>query len=343
MAYVLLLPIIPFLLVSGIFWDACLAANSDMCSIFNYPDRATPISVQVNEDTCNFVNTQSSYVNVTFNSINSGYDIINGTYFGWCGDLQGYIGPELQPHMISYSSYDPSLPDHLKSYPWSKINHVLNHKQGTWLDVQAAIWTLIEGNYPGDFPLAGPPPNNSCGISVAPENVAAMVEAANRHGDGFFPLSGQVSAVILDPQKCEADSVCTPDPTIQLIIIEVPCCTRPARYWKTHSTRGPAPYDPTWEIRLPNGGETEFFGTGKTWLEVLWTPPRGNPYFILAHQYIAAYLNGYQSPRAKELFETHTQKGLRKAKRDVRRDFVRTAIQLTSFNAGEIGTVHCDY
>lgn len=334
--------VITLLAIGCLCGNAYTATKPSICSVSNYPVNTTTINIQVNEDTCNYVNTQSSYVNITFNNIGDGYDIIKGTYFGWCGDLQGHIGSEIQPQVIAYSSYDPSLPDHLKNNPWGKINYVLNHKQGTWLDVQAAIWTLIEGYYPGDFPYAGSPPNNSCQISVVPENVVAMVDAANLHGDGFFPLPGQVSAVILDPQTCDEASVCKPEPSIQLLITEVPCCTRSSVYWKTHSTRGPAPYDATWEIRLPNGCETEFFGTGKTWLEVLSTRPRGNPYFTLAHQYIAAYLNGHQSPHAKELLEQHTNNSLKKAKRSVRQDFVLMAIELKSFNEGEVGTVHCD-
>jgi hypothetical protein len=40
------------------------------------------------------------------------------------------------------------------------------------------------------------------------------------------------------------------------------------------------------------GGQAWFFETGLTWSQVLDTEPKGgNAYFILAHQYIAAYLN----------------------------------------------------
>ncbi len=62
-------------------------------------------------------------------------------------------------------------------------------------------------------------------------------------------------------------------------------------YWKTHSEYGPAPYDDTW-ASLADGADTLFLDTGKSYYEVLWTKPKkGNAYYILAHQYIAAVLN----------------------------------------------------
>jgi hypothetical protein len=79
-------------------------------------------------------------------------------------------------------------------------------------------------------------------------------------------------------------------------------CTYTQGYWKTHSYRGPAgPEDPGWGI-LPAGPDTPLFDAMDyegdtdelTWLEAFNTPPRrGNAWFILAHQWMAAYLNYY--------------------------------------------------
>jgi hypothetical protein len=77
------------------------------------------------------------------------------------------------------------------------------------------------------------------------------------------------------------------------VAVTVPCvtgCTLTPGYWKTHSSYGPAPYDDTWAL-LANGADTPFFASGKSWYQVLWTPPTGNAYYILAHAYIAARLN----------------------------------------------------
>jgi len=77
------------------------------------------------------------------------------------------------------------------------------------------------------------------------------------------------------------------------ILVDVPCaggCTLTPGYWKTHSEYGPAPYDSTWADL--GGADTPFFGTGKTYYEVLWSSSSGgNAYIILAHAYIAAELN----------------------------------------------------
>ncbi|WP_114313225.1 hypothetical protein [Thermus caldifontis] len=73
--------------------------------------------------------------------------------------------------------------------------------------------------------------------------------------------------------------------------VSVPCeggCTLTQGYWKTHSRYGPAPYDDTW---AQIGEDTLFFQSGQSYYQVLWTSPKGNAYYILAHQYIAAKLN----------------------------------------------------
>ncbi|MES2758576.1 MAG: hypothetical protein V4693_14480 [Pseudomonadota bacterium] len=59
-------------------------------------------------------------------------------------------------------------------------------------------------------------------------------------------------------------------------------CVRTQGYWKSKpGVVWPAPYS--------RGGQ--FFLSGLTWQELFNTPPRGNAYIILAHQYMAARLN----------------------------------------------------
>jgi hypothetical protein len=64
---------------------------------------------------------------------------------------------------------------------------------------------------------------------------------------------------------------------------EVEGCTLTQGYWKTHTAAGewPAGYLP---------GDM-FFNSGKTWLQLFNTPPKGSAYVVLAHQYMAATLN----------------------------------------------------
>lgn len=140
------------------------------------------------------------------------------------------------------------------------------------------------------------------------------------------------------------------------VLITVPCeggCTLTPGYWKTHSEHGPAPYDDTWAM-LPNGADTIFFLSEQTYHEVLWTSPRrGNAYYILAHQYIAAelnVLNGAVIPgdvldawnEATGLFETYTPHDIgSRQNREVRARFIELASMLDDYNNGVTGPGHC--
>ncbi len=64
-------------------------------------------------------------------------------------------------------------------------------------------------------------------------------------------------------------------------VVETRRCTFGAGYWKTHPLAWPARFDP----------DAIFYTSGMRWIEVLRTPPEGDPYYILAHQFIAAGLN----------------------------------------------------
>lgn len=128
-------------------------------------------------------------------------------------------------------------------------------------------------------------------------------------------------------------------------------CTLTQGYWKTHSKYGPAPYDPTWGLQ---GEDTPFFLSGKTWYEVMWTPPSGgNAYYSLAHQYIAAqlnFLNGASSTpevtdainAATTLFNTYTPAQWSSLPKSVKNQFKSLANILDQYNNGIIGPGHCD-
>lgn len=70
-------------------------------------------------------------------------------------------------------------------------------------------------------------------------------------------------------------------------------CTLTQGYWKTHnaSFTGGAPVDDNWLKIGPSAEKTTFFTSGQTWYQVFWTAPKGNVYYILADQYMAAKLN----------------------------------------------------
>jgi hypothetical protein len=125
-------------------------------------------------------------------------------------------------------------------------------------------------------------------------------------------------------------------------------CTLTPGYWKTHSGYGPAPYDDTWAMI---GEDTAFFQSGQSWYQVLWTSPSGgNAYYILAHAYIAAYLNGLNgadtSAVAGELSLAQSLLGAYgpndRLSRSVRQQFLDTAGVLDQYNNGYIGPGHCE-
>lgn len=135
--------------------------------------------------------------------------------------------------------------------------------------------------------------------------------------------------------------------------IDVPCvggCTRTQGYWKTHSKYGPAAHpDDTWN--LVGGPDTTFFLSGQSWYEVFWTPPKkGNAYYILAHQYMAARLNILSGAAslpevdsaiawATNFFNNYTPD--ERLKGGLRRTVIAKAELLTRYNEGSIGPGHC--
>jgi hypothetical protein len=129
-------------------------------------------------------------------------------------------------------------------------------------------------------------------------------------------------------------------------------CTLIRGYWQTHSIYGPAPYDETWAAI---GEDTDFFQSGQSWYEVMHTPPRGNAYYQLAPQYVAAVLNmeaGASAPEevleaidaAEELFNTYSPEDVAawRGNQGERQTFLELASILDDYNNGLIGPGHCD-
>jgi hypothetical protein len=151
----------------------------------------------------------------------------------------------------------------------------------------------------------------------------------------------------------DTETEVTDDWTVDVTIADcVQGCSLTPGYWKTHSAKGPAPADDTWEM-LPDAEDTIFFLSGMSWHHVLWTAPKGNAYYILAHAYIAAVLNDLNGAdvssiqseldAAKALFETYTpdQIAALKGGNPLRQQLLALAATLDSFNNGLIGPGHC--
>lgn len=109
-------------------------------------------------------------------------------------------------------------------------------------------------------------------------------------------------------------------------------CTLTQGYWKNHGN---------WPIEA--GAEM----CGQTWLEILKTPPKGDAWYILAHQWIAAKLNvasGAVPPL--EVADAIAQAGVYLQDCEISKAEKADALALSGllddFNNGNAGPAHCD-
>jgi hypothetical protein len=155
-----------------------------------------------------------------------------------------------------------------------------------------------------------------------------------------------------------------------MVYASVPCpplgCTLTQGYWKTHNWtfkdgrkgNGP-PADETWslldaDLNQALQAEGEPFWAAGTWYDVFWTAPKGNVFYVLAKQYMAARLNVLNgaSPDliedalfdAESFFDTHTVWDAANLRGQERQSFVFMAEHLDAYNNGllEGGPPHCD-
>jgi hypothetical protein len=135
----------------------------------------------------------------------------------------------------------------------------------------------------------------------------------------------------------------------------LPGCVLTQGYWKNHSDKDKQDgkfYNSAWDY--VGGPYAEFFDTGVSWIDILSTPSAaGNAYYILAHQYIAAILNGWNGADTDfvsgelanaEALLIEYQEELFIDKNDPNRAIaISLAGILDMFNNGDYGVPHCDY
>ena len=123
------------------------------------------------------------------------YEVWDGTWKGWCCDKYHNIYyPNIWYDPLLFSSMAPELqPDDVRfDVPWDKINYIINHKQGTMDDVQAAIWWYTDG------------------LATTDPEALAMIADADANGVGWWPGEGHNLALI-----------CYVNSTVQLTFIEI--------------------------------------------------------------------------------------------------------------------------
>ena len=122
------------------------------------------------------VDGTTSYFKSTLSGVPAGFDVGNGVYQGWCVQYGTTMTRAVSHDVKLYSSLNPPAALALTSAKWVAINYILNHRIGTMMDVQNAIWHFTNG-----FAVTG--------------NALAMVNAALANPE-YDPLSHPIFAVI---------------------------------------------------------------------------------------------------------------------------------------------------
>lgn len=209
--------------------------------------------------------------------------------------------------------------------------------------------------------------------SEAPETYTHTIDVGPFEICGEFPFTNTAHIVTVDDDNDTGEN----HSASYLVTITVPCpegCTLTQGYWKTHNTEfwgGAAnKADDGWLIEDFDGDGTfegpneDFFDTGDTWFEVFWTNVAGRPYYQLAHQWMAAYLNKLSIEAEGGTIPSEVQAALTagaalldeydgsvagkdpdlkgKGAKDIRAAFVLQAGILGAFNEGDAGIEHCD-
>jgi hypothetical protein len=197
--------------------------------------------------------------------------------------------------------------------------------------------------FPGDTQVCAEDADKILEYSVdfGPDGADVVIEC----GEGSHP---NVADFVTNDTQTVGDDDASVDWTVTCDV----SCTLTQGYWKTHNDlfKGGAASDETWEL-LPSGEETIFFLSGKNWFEVFNTAPKGNAYYNLAHQYMAAYLNtltGASVPSevqdalddAETFFSANAPTAT--LSKTVKAQLTSLAGTLGAYNEGEIGPGHCE-
>lgn len=146
-------------------------------------------------------NKTTAYLTTTI----SGDGVLNGTYEGWCVDLNNEAVVNTSHNTKVVCSYDTEAdnyvahPANLDSVNWM-LNRDFRGETGTngtftWQDVQVAIWRLLEDPTYSD---ADPTGRNL-------DRVGEIVALALVDGEGFMPGTGDLCVIILVPLNGEEE------------------------------------------------------------------------------------------------------------------------------------------
>jgi len=172
-----------------------------------------------------------SYFDIYLSDVPSGFDVADGYYVGWCADRSVTMPRGEKLTVRLWNSYDLMLPLPLRDKNWSKVNYILNHKEGTTrFDIQAAFWYLLN-NYPSDISL----------LSIK------VQELINTTDGSFTPKPGQWIAILAEPLNNRLNPWPFQFAFLQVRLPHHGCEGLTPGYWKNLEKHGEdwiAPYTP---------------------------------------------------------------------------------------------------
>jgi hypothetical protein len=137
--------------------------------------------------------TTQSYWGATFSGVRSGFGIRNKYYLDWCVDVTHDIRPGSYSLPV-WCTNDPDLPSYLVSPNWSYVNWIINHKNGSPVNVERAIRYFVPGS-----------------AMPSEAEAVAMINDALANGKWYRPGLGEVCGIAIGGGD-----------TYQSMIIEVP-------------------------------------------------------------------------------------------------------------------------
>ncbi len=187
------------------------------------------------------------------------YDVHNDVYPGWCVQMGPHMPREEEISVLLYSSYDSDMPEDFMSENWSKINYLLNNREGfSRMVVQRVIWHLLDFN-----------PKN---MGDSEKDLLDMIDS---YSDDFCPGPGDVIAILC------ANTTFVDGVQRTIFELRLPQCTRTQGYWKNHPDAWPVE-----EITI--GGTTY---TKDDAIDILKTPVKKDMTIAMFYQLVAAKLN----------------------------------------------------
>lgn len=168
----------------------------------------------------------------------------------------------------------------------------------------------------------------------SPRSTAAPAEDAGGPGDEE-PVAGSESG---EPEGDASEGDASEGDAPEGDAAVIWDCTHTRGYWQTHHSEGVAQVVP-WP--LPEDAVL----CGSTWIDILWTPPSGSSWGILAAQWIAASLNvasGADAPPAVVDALARGEAVLESCEVEDTADAMAMADLLDRYNNGLEGVAHCD-